>query len=333
MDLRTLGNSDLRITPIGFGAWAIGGEWRFGWGPQDDADSSRAIAHAIDLGINWIDTAPAYGLGHSEEVVGKVVAAMPRERRPYVFTKCSLVWDDAERVVTHSLQPASIRREVEQSLRRLGVDAIDLYQIHWPRWHTTRAGTDPGSYEDGWRTLESLRREGKVRWIGVSNFSVEELAVVQAIAPLTSVQPPYSLIRRDIEAGVLPWCLANGVGTIVYSPMQSGLLSGRMTRERVAAFPEGDWRRNHPNYQEPLLTRNLAIAEALADVAARHGRAAGEAAIAWTLRRPAVTGAIVGARSAAQVDGIIGAGTFRLSAAEAAEIEARADDARAVAPA
>jgi aryl-alcohol dehydrogenase-like predicted oxidoreductase len=333
MDLRPLGNSDLRLTPIGFGAWAIGGEWRFGWGPQDDADSSRAIARAIDHGVNWIDTAPAYGLGHSEEVVGKVVATMPPDRRPYVFTKCSLVWDEEERVVTHSLQPASIRREVEQSLRRLGVGAIDLDQIHWPRWHTVQDGVDPGRYEDAWRTLETLRREGKVRWIGVSNFSAEELAVVHAIAPVTSVQPPYSLIRRDVEQTVLPWCAAHGVGAIVYSPMQSGLLSGRMTRERVAALPAGDWRRDHANYQEPLLTRNLAIAEALADVAARHGRSAGEAAIAWTLRLPAVTGAIVGARTAAQVDGIIGAGTFRLSPAEIAEIEARTNEARAVTPA
>ena len=333
MDLRTLGQSDLRITPIGFGAWAIGGEWRFGWGPSDDAASSRAIAHAVELGVNWIDTAPAYGLGHSEVVVGKTIAAMPRERRPLVFTKCSLVWDEAERVVSHSLQPASIRREVEQSLRRLGVEAIDLYQIHWPRWHTIKAGTDPGTYEEGWRTLEAIRREGKVRWIGVSNFSAEELAVAHAIAPITSVQPPYSLIRRDIEAGLLPWCQAHGVGAIVYSPMQSGLLSGRMTRERVASLPAGDWRRNHANYQEPLLTRNLAIAEALGNVATRHGRSAGEAAIAWTLRQPAVTGAIVGARSAVQVDGIIGAGTFRLSDADIAEIEARADEARAAAPA
>ena len=333
MEHRPLGNSDLRITPIGFGAWAIGGEWRFGWGPQDDGDSARAIAHAIELGVNWIDTAPAYGLGHSEEVVGTVLASLPRDRRPYVFTKCSLVWDEAERVVTHSLQPASIRREVEQSLRRLGVEAIDLYQIHWPRWHTIQAGVDPGRYEDAWRTLEELRRAGKVRWIGVSNFSAEELAVAHAIAPVTSVQPPYSLIRRDVEQTVLPWCQAHGVGAIVYSPMQSGLLSGRMTRERVAALPEGDWRRNNPNYQEPLLTRNLAIAAALADVAARYGRSAGEAAIAWTLRHPAVTGAIVGARTAAQVDGIIGAGTFRLSETDIAEVEARSEEARAAAPA
>jgi aryl-alcohol dehydrogenase-like predicted oxidoreductase len=332
MELRTLGQSDLRITPIGFGAWAIGGEWRFGWGPQDDADSSAAIARAIELGVNWIDTAPAYGLGHSEEVVGRTIAALPRARRPHLFTKCSLIWDDA-RVVTHSLQPASIRREVEASLRRLGVETIDLYQIHWPRWHAAGPGHDPGSYEDAWRTLDAIRREGKVRWIGVSNFSAEELAVIHAIAPVTSVQPPYSLIRRDAEKTILPWCRAHGVGAIVYSPMQSGLLSGRMTRARVESLPAGDWRRNNPNYQEPLLTRNLRIAEALGEVAARHGRSAGEAAIAWTLHNPAVTGAIVGARSAAQVDGIVGAGAFRLTEAEVEEIEAKAADAAAATPA
>jgi aryl-alcohol dehydrogenase-like predicted oxidoreductase len=332
MQLCTLGQSDLRITPIGFGAWAIGGEWRFGWGPQDDADSSGAIARAIALGINWIDTAPAYGLGHSEEVVGRAIADLPQAERPYVFTKCSLIWDEA-RTVTHSLRPASIRREVDASLQRLGVETIDLYQIHWPRWHTVAPGHDPGSYEDAWRTLDAIRREGKVRYIGVSNFSAEELARIHAIAPVTSVQPPYSLIRRDAEQAILPWCEAHGVGAIVYSPMQSGLLTGRMTRERVAALPAGDWRRNNPNYQEPLLTRNLRIADALVEVAARHGRSAGEAAIAWTLRHPGVTGAIVGARNAAQIEGIVGAGTFRLTAAEVAEIEAKAADAAAAAPA
>lgn len=333
MELRTLGQSDLRLTPIGFGAWAIGGEWRFGWGPQDDADSSAAIARALELGINWIDTAPAYGLGHSEEVVGRAIAKLPRASRPHVFTKCSLIWDDDERVVSHSLQPASIRREVEASLRRIGVETIDLYQIHWPRWHTVVPGHDPGPYEDAWRTLDEIRREGKVRYIGVSNFSAEELAVIHAIAPVTSVQPPYSLIRRDAERAILPWCQAHGAGVIVYSPMQSGLLSGRMTRERVASLAAGDWRRNNPNYQEPLLTRNLLIAGALAEVAARHGRSAGEAAIAWTLHHPAVTGAIVGARSAAQVEGIIGAGAFRLTGAEITEIEAKAAEAAAAAPA
>ncbi|HEY8550444.1 MAG TPA: aldo/keto reductase, partial [Vicinamibacterales bacterium] len=316
-----LGQSDLEITPIGFGAWAVGGgNWMFGWGPQDDRQSIAAMHRAVEHGVNWIDTAAVYGLGHSEEVVGRFLAEVGPSRRPYVFTKCSLVWDETG-TVRHELRPASIRQELEGSLRRLGVDVIDLYQIHWPVWPSSPPGADPGSYEEAWTTLAELRREGKVRYIGVSNFNAEQLRKAHAIAPVTSLQPPYSLMRRAIEEEVLPWCRANGVGVIVYSPMLSGLLTGRMTRERIAAMPADDWRRNNPNFREPALTRNLAAAGKLAEIGARHGRSAGEMAIAWTLRHPAVTGAIVGARSPEQVDGIIGAATVTFPDDEAREIE------------
>lgn len=315
-----LGRTDLQITPIGFGAWAVGGEWRFGWGPQDDAESIAAIRRAVELGINWIDTAAVYGLGHSEEVVANAVEGFSANDRPYLFTKCSLVWND-ERVVKHSLNPASIRKEVDASLTRLRVEQIDLYQIHWPEWPAADTAEHPGSIEEAWTTLAELQHAGKLRHIGVSNFSAAQLARAEAIAPVASNQPPYSLLRRDIEESVLPWCLAHQVGVIVYSPMQSGLLSGAMTRERIAALPEGDWRRNNPRFKEPDLSRNLAIVEKLREIGARHQKSPGEVAIAWTLRHPAVTGAIVGARSAAQVDGFIGAAEFRLSASEIDEIE------------
>ena len=321
MQKRQLGSSDLSITPIGFGAWAIGGGgWMFGWGPQDDEESIQAIRHAVDSGINWIDTAAVYGLGHSEEVVGQAVKAIPEADRPYVFTKCSLAWDDA-RTIRHDLHGESIRRECEGSLTRLGVAAIDLYQIHWPKWPASAPGTDPGTIEEAWETLAALQKEGKVREIGVSNFSVAQLERINAIAPVASNQPPYSMLRREIEADLLPWCAGHQVGVIVYSPMQSGLLSGAMTRERVAAFPPDDWRRNNPRFQEPELSRNLMIVEKIRAIGARHGRSAGEVAIAWTLRLPAVTGAIVGARSPAQIDGVIGAGAFRLSKEEILDIE------------
>jgi aryl-alcohol dehydrogenase-like predicted oxidoreductase len=320
MQKRRLGTSDLSITPIGFGAWAIGGGgWMFGWGPQDDAESVQAIRHAVDVGINWIDTAAVYGLGHSEEVVGRAIKAMPAADRPYVFTKCSLAWDES-RTIRHNLHAESLRAECEASLTRLGVDRLDLYQIHWPKWPSSPAA-DPGTIEEAWGTLAALQREGKVRHIGVSNFSVEQLQRISIIAPVTSDQPPYSMLRRDIELDLLPWCAANHVGVIVYSPMQSGLLSGAMTRERVEAFPPDDWRRNNPRFQEPDLSRNLLIVEKIRELGARHGRSAGEVAIAWTLRTASVTGAIVGARNPAQIDGMIGAGTFRLSSEEILEIE------------
>lgn len=319
MQRRRLGNSDLEITPIGFGAWAIGGgDWIYGWGPQDDGESIAAIHRALDLGMNWIDTAAVYGLGRSEEVVARALADVPASRRPYVFTKCSLIWDQ-RRQISHSLEPASLRRELDDSLRRLGVDAIDLYQIHWP---SVPPGRPTPLLEDAWRTLVDMQRAGKVRYLGVSNFDVDQLSRVRAIAPPVSLQPPYSMLMRGIEAAVLPYCEAHGIGVLAYSPMQSGLLTGRMTRERIAAFPSDDWRRTSPEFQEPRLTRNLALVETLRAIGARHGRSPGEVAVAWTLRLPAVTAAIVGARSAAQVDGVIGAMTFRLTAEEIAEIEA-----------
>ena len=312
MTTRTLGNSDLAITPLGLGAWAIGGDWKFGWGHQDDADSVAAIHRALELGINWIDTAAIYGLGHSEEVVARALAEWKGER-PNVFTKCGMIWDE-QRNIGYSLRADSVRRECEASLRRLKIDLIDLYQIHW-------TAEDPNETLEAWRTLVELKREGKVRWIGVSNSSVEELEEMHEIAPITSLQPHYSLMRRDIETSQLPWCQSHGVGAIVYSPMGSGMLTGALTRERLAALPANDWRRNDDRFKEPKLSENLQLVERLRAVAVRHGRAPGEVAIAWTLVNPAVTGAIVGARSAQQVDGFIGAMDFRLTKEEVTEIE------------
>lgn len=311
MNKRKLGNSDLEITPIGIGAWAMGGGgWQFAWGAQDDEDSIRAIHAALDKGINWIDTAAIYGLGHSEEVVARAVAG--RSQKPLVFTKCGIVWNDA-REINRTIEPESIRREIEQSLRRLKTDVIDLYQLHWP---------EPDHLvEAAWTMMAKLQQQGKVRWIGVSNFNVDQMRRAQAIAPITSLQPPYSIITADIEKEILPYTEANNIGVIVYSPMKSGMLTGSMTRERIAAMPDDDFRKRTPNFNEPLLSRNLAIADLLKTIGKRHGRTAGEIAIAWTLRNPAVTGAIVGMRSAQQVDGVIGALDFRLSPDEIAEIE------------
>lgn len=312
MQTRQLGNSDLHITPIGFGAWAIGGGgWEFAWGEQDDNDSINAIHAALDQGINWIDTAAVYGLGHSEEVVARALKG--RSNRPYVFTKCSRVWDEAGNL-SSSLKADSIRRELEASLRRLQVDVIDLYQIH-------RAAPDE-DLEEGWTELAKLKAEGKIRWIGISNFEVSQMERISKIAPITSLQPPYSMIRRDIEAEILPYCEQHNIGTIVYSPMQAGLLSGAMTAERAANLPADDWRSKNPNFQEPRLSRHLALVEVLKGIANRHGRTPGEVAIAWTLRLKSVTAAIVGARNAEQIGGIIGAIDFRLNDAEIAEIEA-----------
>jgi aryl-alcohol dehydrogenase-like predicted oxidoreductase len=312
MQTRQLGNSDLHITPIGLGAWAIGGgDYAFGWGPQEDGNSIAAIHAAVERGINWIDTAPVYGLGHSEEVVARALRG--RSRKPYIFTKCSMVWGE-NRKITNSMKKESIFRECEESLRRLGTEVIDLYQIHWPN-------PDP-EIEEGWRALADLQKAGKVRWIGVSNFNAAQMARAQAIAPITSLQPPYSVISPEIEAEILPYCEQNNIGIIVYSPMKSGLLAGAMTRERIAAMPEDDFRKRALNYQEPHLTRNLAIANKLKEIGARHRKSAGEVAIAWTLRRPEVTGAIVGMRSPGQVDGVVGAANFRLTADEISEIAA-----------
>ncbi|MCW5555022.1 MAG: aldo/keto reductase [Verrucomicrobiae bacterium] len=314
MKTKSLGNSDLAITPIGFGAWAIGGDWQFGWGAQNDSDSVAAIHRALERGMNWIDTAAVYGLGHSEEVVARALREW-KVTRPYVFTKCGMLWDDQGQI-SYSLRAESVRRECEASLRRLQTDVIDLYQIHW-------TADDLNETLEGWQALAALQKEGKVRWIGVSNASVDEMQQMQTIAPITSLQPPYSLLRRDVEAAQLPWCQREGVGVIVYSPMASGLLTGAMTRERLAALPQTDWRTRNQEFQEPKLTANLEVAERLRNVGARRGRSAGEVAIAWTLNHPAVTGAIVGARNAPQVDGIIGAMDFRLSPEEIAQVETR----------
>lgn len=300
---------------MGFGAWAIGGgNWEFGWGPQDDTASIAAIRRALDLGMNWIDTAAVYGLGHSEEIVARALAG--RSERPYVFTKCAMVWD-ANRVVTKSFAPDSIRRELEASLKRLQVEVIDLYQIHWP---PPRA-EDISQIDGAMGVLVEAQRAGKIRYIGVSNFDVPQIKRAQAIGTVTSLQPPYSLLNRKIEAEILPYCASQHIGVIVYSPMASGLLTGAMTKARVQALPRDDWRRSATQFQEPRLSKNLALVEVLRTVGARHGRSAGEVAIAWTLHHKAVTGAIVGARSAEQVEGIVGGGTLQLTDAEVREIE------------
>jgi aryl-alcohol dehydrogenase-like predicted oxidoreductase len=312
MQTKRLGHSDLFITPIGFGAWAIGGSgWQFAWGSQDDSDSVAAIREALDAGINWIDTAAVYGLGHSEEVVARALEGA--RDRPYVFTKCSMVWDE-HREIGHSLKADSIRRECEASLRRLRVEAIDLYQIHWP---------DPDAdIEEGWATLAALKREGKVRHIGVSNFNVAQMKRAQAIAPITSLQPRYSLLHREIETEILPFCARENIGVIAYSPMASGLLTGAMTRERIAALPADDWRKQNPDFQEPQLHRNLMLVRMLRAIGRLHERTPAEVAVAWVLRNPAVTGAIVGARRPGQVRGVAGAAELRLSPHEVAEIDA-----------
>jgi len=310
MQTRRLGNSDLHITPLGVGAWAMGGGGLpFAWGPQDDNDSIGAIHAALDQGINWIDTAPVYGLGHSEEVVGRALKG--RSKRPYVFTKCSIVWNE-NREASRSLKRDSIRHEIDESLRRLQIDVIDLCQVHWP---------DPEpDIEEGWRALAELQKEGKVRWIGVSNFKPAQMDKMRAIAPVTSNQPPYSILSPEIEAEIIPYCGAHNIGLLVYSPMKSGLLTGAMTRERIAAMPEDDFRQRTVSFKEPLLTRNLNLVELMRAIGKRHGRTPGEVALAWVLRKPEVTGAIVGMRSPKQVEGVIGAAAFRLQDSEVAEI-------------
>lgn len=314
METRKLGNSDLKITTVGYGAWAIGGTgWDFAWGPQDDADSIAAIHRSLELGVNWIDTAAVYGTGHSEEVVARAVKEW-RGARPYVFTKSVLRWDDKGHV-SMNFKADSIRRECEDSLRRLQVEAIDLYQIHWPP-----EDNGPG-LEEAWQTLAALQKEGKTRCIGVSNFNVAQIKRAERIAPVTSLQPQYSLIRRQIEKEVLPYCQQRGIGVIAYSPMASGLLTGAMTRERAAALPPDDFRSRNPEFQEPRLSKNLELVERLRKIGTRHGRTPGEVAIAWVLRRPAITGAIVGARNAKQAEEVMRAGGFRLTPEEIAEIE------------
>lgn len=312
MKTRQLGQTPLHITPIGLGAWAIGGgNWAFGWGAQDDHESIAALRRGLDLGINWIDTAAAYGLGHSEEIVAR--ALQGRAERPYIFTKCSLIWNEGETHVTNSLAATSIRREIEGSLRRLNVEVIDLYQIHWP--------LPDEELEEGWSTLAALKKEGKVRAIGLSNCSVNQMQRAMAIAPIDACQPPYSVVKREAGQDVLPFCHEHDIGVIVYSPMQSGLLTGKMSRERVARLPENDWRVRNEEFQEPRLSRNLAMADKLREIAALYNRSPAEAAIAWTLANPAVTGAIVGVRNPGQVDVIVGAAEFRLTDLELGEID------------
>jgi aryl-alcohol dehydrogenase-like predicted oxidoreductase len=306
LEKRPFGNTDMHITPVGYGSWALGGGgWVYAWGPQDDSESVAAIHHALDLGINWIDTAPGYGTGHSEEVVGKALAGMAE--RPYVFTKCSTPWNERGEV-TPSLKRDSLRRECEDSLLRLKIDAIDLYQVHWPR--------PEEELEEGWAALAELRREGKVRWIGASNYSVAQLKQAQAIAPVSSLQPPYSLIKPEVQQEILPYCQEHNIGVIVYSPMYCGLLSGKMTAERIKNMPPDDWRQRDPEFQMPRLDHNLRLVSTLSEIGKRHGVEPGVVAIAWTLRHPAVTAAIVGARRPSQVDGIFPAVTFRLSPQE-----------------
>src|SRR5213078_2426560 len=311
MKTRQLGNTDMHITPLGFGSWAVGGGgYQFGWGPQDDEQSIAAINHALDLGINWIDTAAVYGLGHAEEVVAR--ALKDRSERPYIFTKCGRVWNDRGEI-TGNLKAQSIKRECENSLRRLQTDVIDLYQVHWP---------DPEQdIEEGWSAMAELKREGKVRYIGVSNFNVSQMRCAMEIAPISSLQPPFSLVKPDIQNVILPFCQEHNIGVIVYSPMASGLLTGSMTRERIATLPDDDWRKRDPEFQEPRLSRNLELAEALNEIAFVHNVTPGVVAIAWALQHPGVTGAIVGARRPEQVDGFIPAAEFHLTDSENATIE------------
>lgn len=314
MNSKKLGNSDLEITPVGFGAWAIGGAgWDFGWGHQEDNQSVDAIIHALELGINWIDTAAVYGLGHSEEIVSKALSRW-KGNQPYVFTKCAQVWDK-EKNITLIHDPASIRIECENSLKRLKVDSIDLYQIHWP----PRNNDD--KIEPAWEMMAKLKEEGKVKWIGVSNFNVDQLKRAQKIAPVTSLQPPYNLINRKIEFEILPYCKKNNIGVIVYSPMSSGLLSGAFSKERAANLPDDDWRSRSANFLEPKLSQNLKLAEKLKSVGKKYNRNAGEIAIAWTLKHPAVTAAIVGARNPDQVNGVMKAWEIKLTDQEISELE------------
>jgi aryl-alcohol dehydrogenase-like predicted oxidoreductase len=315
LDTTELGRTGLEITRVGFGAWAIGGGgWEFGWGPQDDAASIAAIERALELGVNWIDTAAGYGFGRSEEVVGRALRGLKNHERPLVFTKCSLLEGPGGKVV-RVLKRDSILREAEDSLRRLGVDAIDLYQIHWP--------IPEADIEEGWSALAELKEQGLVRHIGVSNFDVAQLERIRAVAPVETLQPPFSLIVRGVEDEILPYAERQGIGVIVYSPMGSGLLTGTMTQERIAGLPDDDWRKTAADFQEPKLSEHLALVERLKAVARRHATAPGAVAVAWTLRNPAVDAAIVGFRRPDQVDGIVPAHALALTDEDVATIEGR----------
>ncbi|HTV42479.1 MAG TPA: aldo/keto reductase [Candidatus Sulfotelmatobacter sp.] len=317
MKTKQLGDSDLYITPVGFGSWAIGGGgWQFAWGKQSDDDSIAAIHRALELGINWIDTAAVYGTGHSEEIVARALGSWSGPQ-PYVFTKCGLRWD-AQRQTHSDLTASSIRLECEDSLRRLNTDVIDLYQIHWPVENIAEL-------EEGWSAMAELRSEGKVRWIGVSNFNVQQMEQAEAIAPIASLQPPYSLIHREVEEEILPYCGSQGIGVIVYSPMASGLLSGAMTRERIAGLPNDDWRKHHPDFNEPKVTANLELAERLRAIGKRYNCSPGAVAIAWTLHNPDVTAAIVGARKPGQLDDVVAAARLQLNEHDQRDIEGFAE--------
>lgn len=312
MKTRKLGFSDLEITTIGLGTWAIGGgENPYGWGPQDDRDSIDTIRAALDLGINWLDTAKGYGHGHSEEVVGEAVKG--RRDRVVIATKCGILWKEDGSDIYGCLKAESIKAECDSSLKRLGTDYIDLYQIHWPM--------PDEDIEEGWGAIADLVKAGKVRYGGVSNFSVDQMKRAQAIHPIASLQPPYSMLKRDIEAEILPFCAANNIGVIVYSPMQAGLLTGRFTKERAASLPADDWRKNSPDFQEPQLSATLEMVEKMRPIAAKHGQPVANLAIAWTLRRPEVTAAIVGARRPDQIRETAAAGDLQLSAEEIAELD------------
>ncbi|MDP9401979.1 MAG: aldo/keto reductase [Actinomycetota bacterium] len=307
---RPLGRTELQISPLGLGAWAIGGgEWEGGWGHQDDDASIEAIHRAVEHGVNWVDTAPAYGFGRAEEVVGRAVDKLPQADRPLIFTKCGLVWERELTGFSNVLAPESIRRECEASLRRLQVDTIDLYQIHWP-------SEDGTPVEDSWATMASLVDEGKVRFIGVSNFEVDLLERCQAVRPVDTLQPQLNMLVRDVNDSTLPWCRAHGTGVIVYSPMASGLLTGRFSAERAAGLPEDDWRKHHPDFSGAGLARNLDLVERLRPVAEGLGCTLPELAVAWTLAWPGVHGAIAGARNAEQVDGWVGAAAVELGPSE-----------------
>ncbi|HET7025285.1 MAG TPA: aldo/keto reductase [Gemmatimonadales bacterium] len=313
---RPLGTTGMEITRVGLGAWAIGGgDWQFGWGRQDDNDSVAAIRHAVARGINWIDTAAVYGLGHSEDVVARALKGLPAAERPFVFTKCGMVWDEADRsrAPQRLASPASIRKELDGSLRRLGVERIDLYQLHWP----PEDGTPLDEY---WGAMLELKREGKIRAAGLSNHKADQLVAAEKLGHVDSLQPPFSAVRRDVAERELPWCAEHRTGVIVYSPMLSGLLSGAFTRERAAALPKNDWRSRAVNFQGEALERNLALVDTLRTVAARHDTGVGSVAIAWTLAWRGVTGAIVGARNPAQVDGWLEAGSLELTPADLQEI-------------
>ncbi len=310
MRTKKLGNTDLELTTVGLGTWAIGGPWQFGWGPQDDDEAVAGILKALELGINWIDTAAIYGCGHSEELVGK--ALKQTSEKPIIATKCSLLWNEKREKVS-CLKPESIRNECHDSLKRLGVEVIDLYQMHWPE--------PEDEIEQGWQAMASLQKQGKVRYIGVSNYNVPQLKRISKVAPVASLQPPYSMIRRDVEEELLGYCAKEKIGVIAYSPMQRGILTGKFSRERVAALPADDHRKRSVEYQEPQFSINLELVEKLKPIAERNGRTLAQLAIAWVLRREEVTAAIVGARRPSQIVETAAAGDWILSQEDIDEIE------------